>query len=99
MSEPEMKLRNPWPEALAKTPMHFCPGCNRLRISAEGRMKTCLFDHDGVDIRCEIRGGADLSRLREIIEGELERKRREGHKKPPADAYLRVTDHMSRIGG
>ena len=78
---------------------HFCPGCNRLRISAEGRMKTCLFDHDGVEIRGEIRGGADLSRLREIIEGELERKRREGHKKPPADAYLRVTDHMSRIGG
>src|SRR5450756_1003982 len=59
---------------------HFCPGCNRLRISAEGRMRTCLFDHDGVDIRGEIRGGADLSRLREIIEGELERKRREGHK-------------------
>jgi len=78
---------------------HFCPGCNRLRISAEGRMKTCLFDHDGVDIRGEMRGGADLSRLREIIRGELERKRREGHKKPHMDASLRVTDHMSRIGG
>ncbi|MCJ7745410.1 MAG: GTP 3',8-cyclase MoaA [Actinobacteria bacterium] len=78
---------------------HFCPGCNRLRISAEGRMRTCLFDHDGVDIRGAIRGGADLSRLREIIEGELERKRREGHKKPPVDAHSRITDHMSRIGG
>jgi cyclic pyranopterin phosphate synthase len=78
---------------------HFCPGCNRLRVSAEGRMRTCLFDHDGVDVREEIRGGADLSRLREIIEGELERKRREGHKKPPGDARLRITDHMSRIGG
>jgi cyclic pyranopterin phosphate synthase len=77
---------------------HFCSGCNRLRISAEGRMKTCLFDGDGVDIRAELRMGADLSRLREIIEGELTRKRREGHKKPPG-AGARITDHMSRIGG
>ena len=78
---------------------HFCPGCNRLRISGEGQMKTCLFDHDGVDIRGEIRGGAGLPRLREIIEGELERKRSEGHKKPPPEARPRITDHMSRIGG
>jgi cyclic pyranopterin phosphate synthase len=78
---------------------HFCPGCNRLRISAEGHMRTCLFDRDGVDIREEIRGGADLARLHEIIESELERKHREGHKKPPRGSRSTVTDHMSRIGG
>lgn len=28
MSQPHMKLKNPWPESLAKAPTHFCPGCN-----------------------------------------------------------------------
>jgi cyclic pyranopterin phosphate synthase len=76
---------------------HFCPSCNRVRISAEGRMRTCLFDGDGDDVRGEIRGGADAERLREIIRSELERKHVEGHRKPEAGA--RIGDHMSRIGG
>lgn len=78
---------------------HFCPSCNRLRLSAEGRMRTCLFDDDGVDIRRELREGAGPERLREIIEGELARKRAEGERKPPYGADHRVADHMSRIGG
>ncbi len=77
---------------------HFCPTCNRLRISADGRMRTCLFEMDGVDVKQAIRGGADPLRLREIIEGQLERKRVEGPRKPsPGDG--RACDHMSRIGG
>jgi cyclic pyranopterin phosphate synthase len=78
---------------------HFCPSCNRIRISAEGRMRTCLFDSNGVDVRREVRSGADRERLGEIIRGELERKSREGHHKPGAPGIGRVTDHMSRIGG
>lgn len=78
---------------------HFCPSCNRLRLSAEGRMRTCLFDNNGVDVRRELRNGADIPRLREIIEGELERKGREGHQKPGPAHGGRVGDHMSRIGG
>lgn len=78
---------------------HFCPACNRIRISSDGRMRTCLFDRDGVDIRKELRKGIDDVALGEIIEKELERKRREGDRKPAACDRLRVTDHMSRIGG
>ena len=77
---------------------HFCPSCNRLRISAEGRMRTCLFDGEGVDIRRELRAGADTGRLRERIAEELERKHREGDHKPEGFGR-RVGDHMSRIGG
>lgn len=76
---------------------HFCPSCNRVRISSEGRMRTCLFDGEGTDVRSEIRGGAGPARLREIILSELERKRAEGHRKPESGA--RIGDHMSRIGG
>lgn len=79
---------------------HFCPSCNRLRLTADGRMRTCLFDRNGYDVRSELRAGADTERLREIIEGELQRKRDEGgNHKPGSGSGIRAGDHMSRIGG
>jgi GTP 3',8-cyclase len=79
---------------------HFCPSCNRLRMTADGRMRTCLFDTNGFDVKKEIRAGADEEHLREIIEGELARKRKEGDDhKPGPSTKLRAGDHMSRIGG
>jgi cyclic pyranopterin phosphate synthase len=35
----------------------FCGGCNRLRISAEGKLYLCLFAHDGIDLRSLLRSG------------------------------------------
>ena len=78
---------------------HFCPSCNRLRIAADGRMRTCLFDSNAYPVKAEIRDGAGVERLREIIEGELERKRLEGGDNKPKATGLRAGDHMSRIGG
>jgi len=78
---------------------HFCPSCNRLRITADGRMRTCLFDSNAYPVKAEIRDGAGVERLREIIEGELERKRLEGGDNKPKASGLRAGDHMSRIGG
>ncbi len=78
---------------------HFCPSCNRLRITADGRMRTCLFDSNAYPVKAEIRDGAGVERLREIIEGELERKRLEGGDNKPKATGLRAGDHMSRIGG
>lgn len=45
MSEPEMKLRNPWPEALSRVPTHFCPGCNHGIIH---RLAAEAIDHFGI---------------------------------------------------
>ena len=78
---------------------HFCSSCNRLRISADGRMLTCLFDRNGVDVKREIRAGANVGRLHEIIDEELVRKAREGGSKPKSGTRMRAGDHMSRIGG
>jgi cyclic pyranopterin phosphate synthase len=79
---------------------HFCPSCNRLRITADGRMRTCLFDTNGFNMKREIRAGASAERLREIIDGELKRKRAEGaSNKPSKGGRIRAGDHMSRIGG
>jgi len=44
----------------------FCESCNRLRVSAQGRLHLCLFAEQGLDLREEIRGG-DIGRLAEKI--------------------------------
>lgn len=54
---------------------HICSSCNRLRLTSDGKLKTCLFEKDGFDIRGEMRGGANFERLREIITSQLERKK------------------------
>ncbi|MDQ4215307.1 GTP 3',8-cyclase MoaA [Microbacterium sp. ASV81] len=41
----------------------FCGSCNRARLSTEGRLFTCLFAHEGHDLRALLRGGADDARL------------------------------------
>jgi GTP 3',8-cyclase len=36
----------------------FCQGCTRARLSADGRLYTCLFASDGYDVRAQLRAGA-----------------------------------------
>lgn len=41
----------------------FCGDCNRLRLSTDGRLYTCLFAHQGHDLRAALRGGDDDATL------------------------------------
>jgi cyclic pyranopterin phosphate synthase len=45
----------------------FCGGCNRLRLSAEGKIYTCLFARQGVDLRDLLRSGASDEAITERI--------------------------------
>jgi len=45
---------------------HFCDGCTRLRLSARGIVRTCLYARDGIDLRPFLRA-RDLSGLREAL--------------------------------
>jgi cyclic pyranopterin phosphate synthase len=47
----------------------FCGDCTRARLSAEGVVYTCLFAHQGTDLRETLRGGHSDDRLREVISG------------------------------
>lgn len=47
----------------------FCRDCQRLRLSADGKIYTCLFAADGHDLRGILRGGADPSMLRDAVRG------------------------------
>ena len=52
----------------------FCGDCHRARLTIEGRLVTCLFAADGVDLRGPLREGADDDALRERIAGTWKRR-------------------------
>ncbi len=45
----------------------FCGTCNRARLTAEGKVFTCLFASTGFDLRERIRNGADVEELTQMI--------------------------------
>ena len=47
----------------------FCATCTRARLSADGKLYTCLFAGDGMDLRDALRAGATDAELRARIEG------------------------------
>ncbi len=47
----------------------FCGDCTRARISAEGKLYTCLFAIRGTDLRAVLRSGATDDELRETVGG------------------------------
>ena len=54
---------------IASVTQPFCGDCSRARISAEGRLYTCLFAARGHDLRALIRSGASDDDLRDAIGG------------------------------
>ena len=45
----------------------FCNECTRARISTDGKLYTCLFAHEGEDLRALLRGGADDREIKDRI--------------------------------
>jgi cyclic pyranopterin phosphate synthase len=46
----------------------FCGDCTRARLSADGKLYTCLFASEGFDLRALLRGGADDAAIRAAVE-------------------------------
>jgi cyclic pyranopterin phosphate synthase len=71
---------------------HFCGECNRLRLTADGKLRTCLFSDDELDARTVLRSGTDED-VRALIRAALAAK--------PESHNMRVGTlrRMSQIGG
>jgi GTP 3',8-cyclase len=52
---------------IASVTAPFCAGCNRARLTADGKLVTCLFSGTGHDLKALLRGGAGDDQLREVI--------------------------------
>uniref|UniRef100_A0A665V048 Molybdenum cofactor biosynthesis protein 1 n=2 Tax=Echeneis naucrates TaxID=173247 RepID=A0A665V048_ECHNA len=56
---------------------HFCGSCNRLRITADGNLKVCLFGNSEVSLRDVLRSGASEEELLQIIGAAVRRKKKQ----------------------
>lgn len=54
---------------------HFCSSCNRLRITADGNLKVCLFGQTEVSLRDRLRQGASDDELRTVVQAAVQRKK------------------------
>jgi len=54
---------------------HFCNTCNRMRITADGNLKVCLFGNTEISLRDEIRSGKSDEDLVKIIDAAVKRKK------------------------
>ena len=84
---------------IASVTQPFCGGCNRARLSSDGKLFTCLFATAGLDLRALLRAGADDGAITAAIHGGWTRR---------VDRYSELRVHatgkrakieMSYIGG
>jgi GTP 3',8-cyclase len=74
----------------------FCSGCNRLRLTADGRLRLCLLRDDEVDLLAPLRAGADFETLRRIM-AEAAYRKPWGHRLEEND--IARSREMSQLGG
>ncbi|HEY6399025.1 MAG TPA: GTP 3',8-cyclase MoaA [Solirubrobacteraceae bacterium] len=75
----------------------FCADCNRIRLTADGRLRTCLFSLNETDLRGPIRAGANDRELEAIIRDAVWRKELKHHVGEPG--FIQPARTMSAIGG
>jgi cyclic pyranopterin phosphate synthase len=83
---------------IAPISWHFCGSCNRLRLTADGKIKTCLFSREEIDIKTPLRTGANQNEIIKIFAQAVANK--------PIGHHLNANDHqnacqraMRAIGG
>jgi cyclic pyranopterin phosphate synthase len=75
----------------------FCGDCDRVRLTAEGQFRTCLFANDEFDLRAMMRAGADDDQLAAEIQRAVGLKWA-GHQINQV-TFVRPNRTMSQIGG
>ncbi len=75
----------------------FCGDCNRVRLTADGRLRTCLFSLNETDLRSPMRDGGDDRELERIIRDAVWLKELKHHVGEPG--FIQPARSMSAIGG
>lgn len=84
---------------------HFCAECNRLRLTADGKLRPCLFSETEIDLKSSVRGGSDDTEIQRLISLAIALKP-EGHNMGFRETWLEKIrmkkdslKSMSKIGG
>ncbi|HBG47862.1 MAG TPA: GTP 3',8-cyclase MoaA [Deltaproteobacteria bacterium] len=76
---------------------HFCGSCNRLRLTSDGKLRTCLFSDNEVDLRTPLRDGSSDEEIVRILQ-EAVREKPKGHT-INENIFKKCSRTMSLIGG
>lgn len=82
---------------IASVTRPFCEGCDRIRLTADGKIRTCLFAVDEHDLKSLMREGASDHQLTQAIEAAVGTKWA-GHQIGNVN-FIRPSRSMSQIGG
>jgi cyclic pyranopterin phosphate synthase len=83
---------------IAPMSWHFCSTCNRLRLTADGKIRSCLFSSSEIDVKGPLRRGASKNELIDIFKTATENKPR--HRCVPVPSIPNDdTRGMYAIGG
>lgn len=82
---------------IASVSRPFCMSCNRVRLTAEGKLRNCLFALDEVDLKPLLRGGGSAEEIAGLVRGNVWQKW-EGHEINTA-RFVKPERTMHAIGG
>jgi cyclic pyranopterin phosphate synthase len=75
----------------------FCSTCDRIRLTADGQLRTCLFSRREWDLKTPLRDGSSDKRLEELIRFAVAHKELKHKINDPG--FVRASRSMSQIGG
>jgi len=75
---------------------HFCFQCNRLRLTADGKLRCCLLSEEEVDLRQPLRNGATSAELESLIKQAVAKK---PLRHQLAEGRLPLDRPMTQVGG
>ncbi len=75
---------------------HFCFHCNRLRLTADGKLRPCLLSEAEIDLRQPLRSGISSAKLKRLIKKAADSKPLQHHL---AEGYVPRNRNFSQVGG
>ena len=78
----------------------FCGSCNRIRITPQGTLKTCLYDNGVLSLRDVLRAGATDAEVADVLKGALSKRAKDGFEAEKLREMQKpVSESMATIGG
>lgn len=78
---------------------HICSSCNRLRLTADGHLRSCLFSDEETDLKTPLRVGCSDEELIRLISQSIARKPEQTKSAKGKPALKKCARAMSEIGG
>ncbi len=77
----------------------FCGSCNRIRLTSQGVLQTCLYGGGGLDFRHMLRTGASDEAIKLAFMSAIDKRPKDGFEAEKLRASRPVSESMSTIGG